>query len=76
MKVDGAIAQRFRGPVGTFNSSTGLGVTGYTKDYNYDQRLRYRSPPFFLDPISAAWRIMPRQRAGPRVEVLSSSRRP
>ena len=58
LKVDGAIAQRFRGPVGTFNSSTGLGVTGYTKDYNYDQRLRYRSPPFFLDPISAAWRII------------------
>jgi hypothetical protein len=58
LKVDGAIAQRFRGPVGTFNSSTGLGVSGYTKDYNYDQRLRYRSPPFFLDPISAAWRII------------------
>jgi hypothetical protein len=58
LTVDGAIAQRFRGPVGTFNSSTGLGVTGYTKDYNYDQRLRYRSPPFFLDPISAAWRII------------------
>jgi hypothetical protein len=58
LKVDGAIAQRFRGPVGTFNSSTGLGVTGYTKNYNYDQRLRYRSPPFFLDPISAAWRII------------------
>jgi len=58
LKVDGAIAQRFRGPVGTFSSSTGLGVTGYTKDYNYDQRLRYRSPPFFLDPISAAWRII------------------
>jgi hypothetical protein len=33
-------------------------VTGYTKDYNYDKRLRYRSPPFFLDPISAAWRII------------------
>jgi Tfp pilus assembly protein PilX len=58
LKVEGAIAQRFRGPVGTFNSGTGLGVTGYTKDYNYDQRLRYRSPPFFLDPISAAWRII------------------
>jgi hypothetical protein len=58
LKVDGAIAQRFRGPVGTFSSSTGQGVTGYTKDYNYDDRLRYRSPPYFLDPISAAWRIV------------------
>jgi Tfp pilus assembly protein PilX len=58
LKVDGAIAQRFRGAVGTFNSSTGDLSTGYTKDYNYDVRLRYRSPPFFLDPISAAWRII------------------
>jgi hypothetical protein len=58
LKVDGAIAQRFRGAVGTFNSSTGNLATGYTKDYNYDVRLRYRSPPFFLDPISAAWRII------------------
>jgi Tfp pilus assembly protein PilX len=58
IKVDGAIAQRFRGPVGTFDSSTGNLVSGYSKDYNYDQRLRYRSPPFFLDPISAAWRII------------------
>jgi Tfp pilus assembly protein PilX len=56
--VDGAIAQKFRGPVGTFDPSTGTLASGYTKDYNYDQRLRYRSPPFFLDPISAAWRII------------------
>ena len=33
-------------------------MTGYTKDYNYDNRLRYRSPPYFLDPIQAAWRII------------------
>jgi len=58
LTVDGAIAQRFRGPVGTFNPDTGNASTGYTKDYNYDSRLRYRSPPFFLDPISAAWRII------------------
>ena len=58
LTVDGAIAQKFRGPVGTFNPDTGNASTGYTKDYNYDSRLRYRSPPFFLDPISAAWRII------------------
>jgi hypothetical protein len=58
LKVDGAIAQRFRGPVGTFNAATGAGSTGYTKEYAYDDRLRYRSPPYFLDPISAAWRII------------------
>jgi hypothetical protein len=58
LTVDGAIAQRFRGPVGMFNSSTGQIAHGYVKAYKYDKRLRYRSPPFFLDPISAAWRII------------------
>jgi Tfp pilus assembly protein PilX len=50
--VNGAIAQRFRGPVGL------VGSKGFIKDYNYDDRLRYRSPPFFLDPISAAWGVV------------------
>ena len=48
----GAIAQKFRGPVGL------VGSTGFIKDYNYDDRLRYRSPPFFLDPVSAAWGVV------------------
>jgi hypothetical protein len=56
LTVKGAIAQRFRGAVGTFSGSTK--THGYTKDYNYDDRLRYRSPPYFLDPISAAWRVV------------------
>jgi hypothetical protein len=56
LTVNGAIAQRFRGPVGTFSGSTK--THGYTKNYNYDDRLRYRSPPYFLDPISAAWRVV------------------
>lgn len=51
LKVMGAIAQKFRGPVGTTRP------TGYTKDYEYDDRLKYRSPPFFLDPVSASWNI-------------------
>jgi type II secretory pathway pseudopilin PulG len=58
LTVTGAIAQKFRGPVGTFNTSSGQGVTGYTKNYEYDDRLKYRSPPYFLDPISAAWRVI------------------
>ena len=75
LTVDGAIAQRFRGPVGTFSSATGSIVTGYSKTYKYDKRLRYRSPPFFLDPISAAWRTSaPTNRS--RHHSLSSSRRP
>ena len=55
LKIIGAISQKFRGPVGTFSSSGG--GTGYDKDYNYDDRLRYLSPPFFLDPVQASWRI-------------------
>jgi hypothetical protein len=44
----GSIAQRFRGIVGQ-------GSSGYLKDYNYDSRLRYSPPPYFLDPVSSAW---------------------
>jgi len=51
--VNGAIAQKFRGPVGT---SGGSG-TGYFKSYNYDDRFRFRSPPYFLDPIQSPWRL-------------------
>ena len=55
LSVDGAIAQKFRGPVGT--GSGGTISTGYRKDYEYNDRLRYREPPYFLDPVQAAWRI-------------------
>jgi hypothetical protein len=55
LSVDGAIAQKFRGPVGT--GSGGSIATGYRKDYEYNDRLRYREPPYFLDPVQAAWRI-------------------
>ncbi len=53
LTVDGAIAQKFRGPVGTF----GGGSTGYTKNYIYDDRLRYVEPPDFLEPVQSAWII-------------------
>jgi hypothetical protein len=58
LTVTGAIAQKFRGAVGTFDASAGTRTTGYAKNYNYDDRLRYRSPPYFLDPIAAAWRVV------------------
>ena len=53
LTVHGAIAQSFRGTVGT--SSGGNVSTGYLKDYWYDDRLRYTAPPNFLDPVNAAW---------------------
>jgi hypothetical protein len=55
LSVTGAIAQRYRGPVGT---SGGGGGTGFLKDYNYDDRLKYRSPPHFLNPVDSAWQIV------------------
>lgn len=50
--INGAIAQRYRGIVGIINN------TGYLKNYNYDNRLKYQSPPRFLTPIAAAWQIV------------------
>lgn len=49
LTIYGTIAQRFRGAVGT------SGGTGYDKDYNYDSRLRYAPPPYFLDPVRSSW---------------------
>jgi hypothetical protein len=56
LNVDGAIAQRYRGPVGTGTSSSIS--TGYIKNYTYNDRLRYREPPFFIDPVQSAWQIV------------------
>ena len=51
LTVNGAIAQKFRGPVGTSAPS------GYEKNYNYDDRLRFRTPPYFLDPVASSWNL-------------------
>ncbi|HEY1737797.1 MAG TPA: prepilin-type N-terminal cleavage/methylation domain-containing protein [Acidimicrobiia bacterium] len=53
LSVRGAFSQRYRGAVGT--NSSGTIVSGYAKDYTYDQRLHYESPPHFLDPIASQW---------------------
>jgi hypothetical protein len=42
------------GPVGTFGGSG----TGYLKNYNYDTRLRYSSPPHAATLSSAAFRVI------------------
>ena len=53
LTVNGAISQAYRGPVGIVGSST----PGYSKNYNYDDRLRFVSPPHFLDPVQTAWHV-------------------
>lgn len=55
----GGIIQRQRGPVGTFNPSTGQRASGYSKDYSYDPRLPTSPPPFYPrtgDYISLYWK--------------------
>jgi Tfp pilus assembly protein PilX len=56
LTVFGAIAQVFRGTVGTHDGSGNV-ASGYAKNYNYDDRLRVESPPYFLNPVQAAWLI-------------------
>jgi hypothetical protein len=52
LQVNGAIAQAFRGPVGTGN-----GTRGYLKNYWYDGRLKYLTPPHFLTPEQSNWKV-------------------
>lgn len=52
LNVTGAIAQKYRGIVGL------IGNTGYAKNYVYDQRLKYDSPPKFLNPVAAAYQVV------------------
>ena len=59
LSVFGALIQNYRGAVGR-SSTTGGVVTplsGYTKDYVYDTRLKAAPPPAFLDPRESAWRV-------------------
>jgi type II secretory pathway pseudopilin PulG len=51
LTVNGVIAQKFRGAV-----ATGNGGTGFLKNYNYDERLAFKGPPHFLDPVKSAWK--------------------
>lgn len=53
LTIKGAIAQKFRGPVGT----TGSSGSGFLKDYEYDTRFAFRAPPHFLDPLQSTWRV-------------------
>jgi Tfp pilus assembly protein PilX len=58
LHVNGAIAQNYRGPVSRDNTGIpGPPFSGYDKDYTYDSQLKYRSPPHFLDPVAAQWRV-------------------
>ena len=53
LTVLGAIAQKFRGTVGT----AGTNSTGYLKNYSYDVRLRNIAPPKFLQAVSTTYGV-------------------
>ncbi|PIQ90736.1 MAG: hypothetical protein COV71_03005 [Candidatus Omnitrophica bacterium CG11_big_fil_rev_8_21_14_0_20_41_12] len=56
LTVFGGIIQNQRGPVGTFSGTTK--VSGYSKNYDYDQRLLSSPPPFVPttgDYITLSW---------------------
>lgn len=53
LSLNGALAQKFRGTVGTSGSSS----TGYSKDYDYDERFIYIGPPKFLSPVATTYGV-------------------
>jgi type II secretory pathway pseudopilin PulG len=55
LNLEGALAQYFRGPVGTGSNTSPS--TGYLKNYVYDNRLHYLEPPSFIDPKPSKWVI-------------------
>jgi type II secretory pathway pseudopilin PulG len=63
LTINGAIAQYWRGAVGT-GSAAGA-ATGYLKNYVYDDRLKYREPPQFLDPVQSSWNVLRQSEQSP-----------
>jgi hypothetical protein len=59
LTINGAIAQKFRGTVVTYQTNNGVNSvsTGYAKNYNYDERLRVTAPPKFLSPVSTTYGV-------------------
>ncbi|MWB99591.1 hypothetical protein [Agromyces seonyuensis] len=55
LTVNGSIAQKFRGVVGTGSGSSTS--NGYEKKYVYDQRFISMAPPKFLSPIATVFRV-------------------
>lgn len=55
LTMRGSVAQRFRGPVATTSGSSV--ATGYAKNYLYDARFSTVTPPYYLKPTSAAFKV-------------------
>ena len=55
LTLDGALAQRYRGPVATTSGNTT--ASGYAKNYEYDTRFSSVTPPYYLKPTSASFKV-------------------
>jgi hypothetical protein len=55
LSFQGSLAQRWRGTVGTGGCGSG---TGYCKDYSYDYTFKSQSPPHYLAPSAATWKVI------------------
>jgi len=71
LTITGSIAQLFRGAVGTGSGKTMS--TGYSKNYAYDDRLKSLSPPDFLDPVQASWRLQTYQEQSPATQYCTAA---
>jgi Tfp pilus assembly protein PilE len=59
LTVKGTIAQYWRGAIGGTTVDQGRTyLTGYIKQYQYDDRLKYREPPQFLAPANSQWHVL------------------
>ncbi|MFC0081184.1 hypothetical protein ACFFRE_03290 [Aciditerrimonas ferrireducens] len=56
LSVLGAIAQNWRGPVGTYTGNSQI-ASGYLKNYVWDTRLTTLAPPYYLNPGTASWTL-------------------
>ncbi|MDP3787562.1 MAG: hypothetical protein Q8R05_08505 [Candidatus Omnitrophota bacterium] len=59
LNIYGGLIQDARGPIGLFNPATSTIISGYSKNYVYDPRLRNIPPPFFPttgDYVGLSWR--------------------
>lgn len=54
ISIRGSLIQNTRKPVGIFTNP----YRGYQKDYAHDPRMRYDTPPYFLEPENAGWEIL------------------
>lgn len=56
LTVRGSMTQKYRGPVAMFSGS--INIHGYNKDYIFDPRMEYLTPPHFIEPANAGYEIV------------------